>query len=126
MTEGDGATEYVGVYDADGGVRGELTYMVGHLIGAVHCGLCDITHSPVRRKPAWDAMVARLGVPFRLLHRGEMPPDVAAAVADRDLAIVLAKVGSTWVVALSDRDLDEVNGDVAQLDTALRKSIGPG
>ena len=91
MTESDGATEYVGVYHADGGVRGELTYMVVHLTGTVHCALCDITHSLVRRKPAWDAMVARLRVPFRPLHRNEMPPDVAAAVADRELEAALRK-----------------------------------
>lgn len=125
MTEGDGATEYVGVHDADGGVRGELTYMVGHLIGAVHCALCDITHSPVRRKPAWDTMVARLGVPFRLLHRGEMPPDVKEAVAGHDLSLVIAKVNGVWDLALSARDLDAVNGDVGRLEEALRKSVGP-
>ncbi|WP_061963158.1 hypothetical protein [Demequina aurantiaca] len=125
MNETQRASEYVGIYDADGGVRGELTYVVGHLIGTKHCALCDITHSPIRRKPEWKAMVARLGVPFRLLHRNEMPADIAAAVAGRELAIVLAKVDGRWVEALSSQQLEAVHGDVPALEAALRASVSP-
>ena len=46
-----------------------------------HCSLCDITHSPWRRKPAWDAMAAGLSVPIRLVHRNELEEDLAAVVA---------------------------------------------
>ncbi len=60
-------TEYIGVYHADGGLVGEAKYVLGHLLGRTHCSLCDITHSPVRRKKQWDAFVDSLGVPFRLL-----------------------------------------------------------
>jgi len=59
----ENATELIGVYDADGGLRGELSCVFGHQPGRRQCGLCDITHSPVRRKAAWDAMVAGLSVP---------------------------------------------------------------
>lgn len=48
----------VGVYHANGGLRGEVAYVVGKFLGTAHFALCDITHSPVRRKPAWDAMVS--------------------------------------------------------------------
>ena len=34
----------VAVYHADGGVRGELSYVLGRLLGTAHCALCDITH----------------------------------------------------------------------------------
>ena len=70
----------VGVYHARGGVRGEFAYAVGRLLGTSHCALCDITHATVGRKPAWDAMTARLGVPFELAHLDEVPGDVAAAI----------------------------------------------
>ena len=46
--------EIVGVYHADGGVMGELRYILGKARGTAHCALCDITHSTVRRKAAWD------------------------------------------------------------------------
>ena len=54
------------VYDADGGLVGEVRYVVGHLLGRAECALCDITHGPVRRKQAFDELVAdllELGVP---------------------------------------------------------------
>ena len=55
--------EIVGVYHADGGPIGEARYVIGKLLGTAHCALCDITHSPVRRKREWDRMVAELGLP---------------------------------------------------------------
>jgi len=30
----------VGVYHADGGLRGETAYILGKITGTVHCGLC--------------------------------------------------------------------------------------
>ena len=30
----------VGVYDADGGIRGEVAHVLGHLVGRTECALC--------------------------------------------------------------------------------------
>ena len=46
------------MYAADGGVLGEVAYVVGHLLGRTECALCDVTHRSVRRKPEWDAMTS--------------------------------------------------------------------
>ena len=43
--------ELVGVYAADGGLVGEVAYVVGHLLGRTECALCDVTHETLRRKP---------------------------------------------------------------------------
>jgi len=71
-------TRLVGVYRAEGSLRGEIAYVVGKLLGTAHCALCDITHSPVRRKAAWDRMAAGLGVPFELVHLDERDADPPA------------------------------------------------
>ncbi|GAA1672382.1 hypothetical protein GCM10009807_15650 [Microbacterium lacus] len=71
---GSAIVGYSGIYNADGGVGGEIRYVLGHLFGSAECSLCDITHSPVRRKPEWDRMVARVGLPIVLLHRNELDP----------------------------------------------------
>ncbi|GIG54195.1 hypothetical protein [Demequina activiva] len=105
-------TELAGVYDADGGVRGETAYVIGHLLGRAHCSLCDITHSPVRRKPAWDRMAATLPVPVRLLHRNELDADLADAIDGEPLALVAARVDGSWSVLLDAADLDGLDGDV--------------
>ena len=77
------------MYDADGGVVGELTYVVGHLLGRTSCSLCDLTHGSVRRRPEWDAMVARLPVPVRLVHRNEATDDERGAWSVSGLPAVL-------------------------------------
>lgn len=74
-------TEVVGVYDADGGLLGELRYVLGKILGRAHCGLCDVTHAALRQKPEWTAMVGRLGVPVALLHRNEVSAEVSGRPA---------------------------------------------
>ena len=116
-------TELIGVYHADGGPLGEAAYIVGKLLGTAHCALCDITHSPVRRKPAWKAMVARLGVPFTLVHLNEIDPDVAAVVAQSGSPVVLARhPDDTLAVALTPSELDRLGGSVDAFHTALISS----
>jgi hypothetical protein len=113
----------IGVYNAHGGVRGELTYAVGKLLGRSHCALCDITHTTVRRKPAWDAMVARLGVPFDLVHRDEMSSDVATAAQSSGTPMVVARLPDGRLeILLAPGDL-EVGGEVGAFETALRDSV---
>ena len=111
---------YLGVYDADGGVVGELAYVVGHLLGRAECALCDITHT-WRRKPAWDDMVARLGVPFALAHRNEVTDAAAlAAIAESGLPVVLERDAAGAVRPLLRRaDLERAGGSVDAFERLL-------
>ncbi|MGL5819865.1 MAG: hypothetical protein ACRCYR_20070 [Phycicoccus sp.] len=116
--------EVVGVYDADGGWRGETAYVVGHLLGRTECALCDVTHSPVRRKPAWDAMVARLPVPARVAHRNEISDDERAASASAGLPVVLGRRADGGHEVLLDRKaLAGLDGSVDAFETALRQAL---
>ena len=38
------ARRLVGVYNANGGIVGELSYVLGKVKGSAHCALCDISH----------------------------------------------------------------------------------
>ena len=113
----------VGVYDAEGSLRGELAYVWGRLRGTRHCGLCDVTHSPVRRKRAWDRMVADLGVPVELLHLDELPADVAAAVAEHGAPVVLARTDEGLAVLLDRAALDALDGSVDAFAAAVRARL---
>lgn len=121
----DGAriTGYSGIYNADGGVAGEIRYLFGHLFGSVECALCDITHSLVRRKPEWDRMVARVGVPVIVLHRNELDERLEAAVRDLTLPVVIAHCsdGSTFVALTAD-ELSRLGGSVDEFERALPMS----
>ncbi len=114
----------IGVYDADGGLLGEAAYVWGKLRGTRHCALCDITHSPVRRKPAWDAMVARLGVPVQLVHLNEMSPEVADAVRAAGAPVVLVEEPAGLRVLLSADELDALDGSVGAFEAAVAPGLG--
>ena len=114
----------VGVYHADGGPVGEAKYVIGKLLGTAHCALCDITHSPVRRKPEWDRMVAGLGLPFELLHLNEMPPEIAAATEAVGSPVVLARLSDGTVEPVLRADeLDGLGGSVEVFAQALRTAL---
>ncbi len=115
-------TRFVGVYDADGGIVGDTKYVVGHLLGRLECALCDITHGGIRRKKSFDALRARLGVPFDVVHRNERSSEVEVATGDA-LPCVVA-VTDSGVVTLLDRPaLEACGGEVARLEAALHAAI---
>jgi hypothetical protein len=105
------------VYDADAGVRGELAYVVGKLRGR-HCGLCDITHGTLRRKPAFDEFTCTLAVPFEVWHRNEQTADVAA-FTDGITPVVVAHGEDGFEVLLDADTLASFDGDVDRFATAL-------
>lgn len=119
-------SELVGVYDADGGLLGEAAYVWGKVRGTRHCGLCDITHSTVRRKGEWDRMVARLTVPVRLLHLNELDDDLRAAVASTRAPVVLAREAGTWRELVGVAELDEMAGSVEAFEAAVRRRLDEG
>ena len=112
----------LGVYNANGGLVGEVRYIVGHLLGTTSCALCDITHSPIRRKREWDAMVADLGVPVDLRHLNELDEREAAAVGD-SAPIVLAERDGMLVPLLDAAQLDVLDGSVSAFGVAVREAL---
>ena len=110
----------IGVYDADGGLRGELAYALGRLRGGAHCALCDITHRGLRRKPAWDEMATRLPVPFGLVHRNERS-DAVERASRGCVPCVLAHTTGGLVLLLGPDELQRARGDVARFAAALHE-----
>jgi hypothetical protein len=114
----------IGVYDADGGLRGEIAYLAGKL-GGHHCSLCDITHSPIRRRREWDTYVSALPVPFEVVHRNERSAPVEQATHGREACVVAECDDGTIVFLLGNADLErarDVAGLANALDVAMRAS----
>ena len=113
----------VGIFDADGGLRGELRYVVDKLAGRGHCALCDITHgfNPLGKR-SFKQACAVSGLTMRLLHRDEAEPAQLAA-ADR-LPVVLAGDGARWRVLLSEEDLSACEGSPARLLSLIETRLG--
>jgi hypothetical protein len=116
--------EVLGVYDADGGVRGELAYAVGKVLGRAHCSLCDVTHGTVRRKRDWDAFVREMRVPVRVAHRNETGPEERAVTVGERLPLVLGRTREGhWQVLLDADRLDALDGSVPAFGSALRDAL---
>ncbi len=122
----------IGVYQADGGLLGELRYLVGRATGRTHCALCEITHAGVRRKAAWQHAVRELGVPVDLLHLNERPEPVRAASAGRTPCVLAqhggvddgpAGGGAELTEVLSTAELDRLGGDVTAFVRALAAGL---
>jgi hypothetical protein len=112
----------VGVYNADGTVRGELAYVVGKLLGRAHCGLCDITHGAVRALADWKACSTTLPVPFDTYHRNDQP-DAGRPHTEGRLPAVLAETTTGFVFLLGPGELDACGKSPEQLLDAVHAAI---
>jgi hypothetical protein len=114
-------TRLIGVYDADGSLRGELAYWVGARLGRRHCSLCAITHGSVRQRPAWKACRAELPVPFDTFHRDDQP-DAIRAAARGQVPVVVAETAAGHVLLLAPEDLAACHGSIDRLVDAIERS----
>ena len=104
----------VGVYDADGTLRGELAYWVGARLGRTHCSLCEITHGLVRERSDWKSCKEGIAVPFDTYHRNDQPSSVRSATGDT-APVVVAETATGITVLLGPTELDACGGSVEQL-----------
>lgn len=117
-----GVERLVGVYDADGGVLGELRYAWGKVFANAHCLLCDLTHRGLKRRAEWNALVEGLGVPFTLLHRNEMDEPVRR-VAGGALPCILVERGTDLELLLGPDELAECGTDLGELERRIRARV---
>ena len=113
----------IGIYKADGGVIGELSYFFGHLIGVRSCSLCDISHSPVMKKSAFkkleQEMVKEHGIAVKMIHLNERNERELKASAGREPCMLLEYPDQSISMFLDAVDLKALSGSV----TSLRKLI---
>jgi hypothetical protein len=112
----------VGVYDADGTLRGEVAYWIGARLGRAHCALCDITHGALREKSAWQACRMGLPIPFDTYHRDDQPDAVRAAVGG-NLPAVVAETEAGIVVLLGPAELEACGGEPERLVAAIEAAV---
>ena len=110
MTDARVIARLVGVYDADGTLRGEVAYWVGARLGRRHCSLCEITHGTFRRRPEWDTCRAGLPVLFDTYHRDDQPDSVREAAAETYPLVVAVTADGDTIVLLGPAELDACAG----------------
>ena len=117
----------IGVYNADGGIIGELKYFFGHLIGIAKCELCDITHSPIRRKATFDRLAAELkteyGLEFALKHLNERTESETKASSGQEPCVLAEYPDGSLGMFLDRQELRVVGGDVARFAKVVRARL---
>jgi hypothetical protein len=117
----------IGIYKADGGLAGELSYFIGHLIGVRHCSLCDITHSPLMKKREFKELERRIGaefgIGFRLLHMNERTVEEERASEGREPCVLLQHEDGTLSMFLDFMELQAVDGSVKSFEKLLRTRL---
>jgi hypothetical protein len=109
----------VGVYDADGSLRGEISYWVGARFGRRHCALCDITHGTFREKRGWQEVCDSLPIPFTAVHLDERDPAVERASRGHEPCVVAVRADGSAEVAVDSEQLERCDGDPARLGELL-------
>ena len=117
----------IGIYNADGGLVGELNYFLGHLIGVAKCELCDITHSPLRKKASFDKLTkdlkAEFGLDFDLLHLNERSESEARASDSKQPCVLAEFPDGSLGMFLDRQELRVVKGDVAKFEALVRARL---
>lgn len=112
--------EFVGIYDADSTLRGEISYWIGARLGRTHCSLCDITHGLFTQKKQWSQCSSELPVPFVTFHRNDAPTDVLEACEGK-FPIVLARTSDSLEIVVAPEELDALEGSPERLAQLLHQ-----
>ncbi|MFM8868230.1 MAG: hypothetical protein ACKOFZ_08115 [Ilumatobacteraceae bacterium] len=115
-------TEFVGVYDADSTMLGEVGYWLGARLGIRHCSLCEITHGLFTERNDWKQCRESLSVPFITFHRNDAPMDVLAA-AKGVFPAVFARRTDQVTPVLGPTDLEALDGSPEALATRLNMIV---
>ncbi|MYB10114.1 MAG: hypothetical protein F4Y28_09075 [Acidimicrobiia bacterium] len=103
----------VGIYDADGGISGELRYAIGKVLGQGKCALCDITHgwNPFGSR-SWKQACEVSDVELDLVHRNEATAEQLAAATG--LPSIVRQQDGQWSELLTTAEIAQYVGAPTQ------------
>ena len=120
MTESGGQfSEFIGVYNAESTVLGEVSYWLGARLGIRHCSLCDITHGLFTKRADWQECESVLQTPFTTFHINDAPAEVTRA-ANGQYPIVLGRNQLGIHIVLNADELEQCNGSPQELLNRLQ------
>jgi hypothetical protein len=117
----------IGVYNADGGIAGELSYVLGHLIGVRSCSLCDISHSPIKKKSSFKELEQHLleehGIMVKMIHLNERNERETKASEGREPCMLLEYPDQSISMFIDSTDLKALSGSVRSLKNLISSRL---
>ncbi|MCP2507490.1 MAG: hypothetical protein NLN64_04265 [Candidatus Thalassarchaeaceae archaeon] len=111
-----------GIYHADGGIIGELSYVIGKIRGTAHCSLCDITHNKISTKKDWKEFVNNLGAPMELLHLNERSNELIE-ISDNKTPCIVSEVNNKLEIIITSEELDICKKSVDKFKEILNNKL---
>jgi hypothetical protein len=117
----------IGVYKADSGLLGEVSYFLGHLIGTRECSLCEITHSPINKKREFKEFEKRIdqefGIKTKLVHMNERNAAEQRASEGREPCVLLQHEDGSISMFLDFVELKAADGSVMSFEKLVRSRL---
>jgi hypothetical protein len=111
-----------GIYQANGGLMGEISYIFRKLVLKHNCSLCKVTHRGLMVKPDWKDYIKTLNIYFELLHINEQPAEMYVYTRGHT-PCVIANIDGNYVILMDSEMIDGCNGSVEKFSTLLDKSL---
>jgi hypothetical protein len=111
--------EFIGIYNAESTILGELSYWIGARLRVRHCSLCDITHGLFTKRAEWKECESVLQIPFTTFHINDAPTEVKQA-ANGSFPIVLGRNQLGIHIVLDADELEQCNGSPQELLNRLQ------
>ncbi|MFL2986115.1 MAG: hypothetical protein ACJZ57_02610 [Candidatus Poriferisodalaceae bacterium] len=110
--------KFVGLYNADGSLVGELRYARAKLTNSASCSLCDLTHgwNPFG-KSSWRTACKETKVQIDLLHRDEALEGQLSAV--ETLPAIVQFDGHKWIQVMDSEQIASYRNAPRELLAAL-------
>lgn len=116
MNKSDCLTIYC-VYNANGSILGEITYLFSKLIYGFSCSMCKISHNTITQKSKWIDQVSKSKLNIETLHLDEQPQNLKKLTRDNTPCVV-GKYKGKYEIIFLDEDLKDFDGNV---DTFFEK-----
>ena len=116
----------IGIYNAEGTLRGELLYLFNKLRGQGRCTLCEITHGwqPLGKK-IWRSSLAKTALKIEMLHSDELSHEQRLAT-DQLPAFLVEQPEGQWRVLMSTAQIgqfiDDPAGLLREVETLVEKN----
>tara|TARA_B100001778_G_C18353226_1_gene522944 strand:- start:308 stop:676 length:369 start_codon:yes stop_codon:yes gene_type:complete len=106
--------KFIAIYNANGGIFGEVKYFLAKLFRNKHCELCDITHVFAWKKKSWKEFEKLLGLQLEVIHLNNQNSKMEEITLDKTPCILLYK-NNSYEILITSKELALCNSNVSNL-----------
>ena len=113
------------IYNSNGSILGEITYLWKKLFFNFDCSLCNVSHNTIMEKQIWKKEMSNSEYRLEMLHLDEQPEDLQA-FSEGATPCVVSKDESGFKLIMTENQLKKIDGSVhlffKQLNNKLLKT----